>query len=93
MKRTILHAAAVVLLLLQCPEASAERNERRITRWAFTNSDKVEYSLPDFDDTKWKRVSIPHDWAISGPFNKEIDKQVVAIEQNGEKEATEKTGR
>lgn len=93
MKRTILHAAAVVLLLLQCPEASAERNERRITQWAFTNSDKVEYSLPDFDDTKWKRVSIPHDWAISGPFNKEIDKQVVAIEQNGEKEATEKTGR
>lgn len=29
-------------------------------------------------------VCIPHDWAISGPFDKEIDKQTVAIEQNGE---------
>ena len=38
-------------------------------------------------------VSIPHDWAISGPFDKKWDLQVVAIEQNGEKEATEKSGR
>lgn len=38
-------------------------------------------------------VRIPHDWAIDGPFDKNIDKQVVAIEQNGEKVATEKTGR
>lgn len=47
----------------------------------------------DFNDSKWQTVSVPHDWAISGPFDKEIDKQTVAIEQNGEKEATEKTGR
>ena len=38
-------------------------------------------------------VSIPHDWAISGPFDKKWDLQMVAIEQNGEKEATEKSGR
>lgn len=47
----------------------------------------------DFNDSKWQKVSVPHDWAISGPFDKEIDKQTVAIEQNGEKEASEKTGR
>lgn len=47
----------------------------------------------DFNDSKWQTVSVPHDWAIAGPFDKEIDKQTVAIEQNGEKEATEKTGR
>ena len=41
----------------------------------------------------WKQVKIPHDWAISGPFDKEHDKQVVAIVQDGEKAATEKTGR
>ncbi len=46
-----------------------------------------------FNDSKWQTVSVPHDWAIYGPFDKEIDKQTVAIEQNGEKEATEKTGR
>lgn len=40
-----------------------------------------------------KCVRVPHDWAISNPFDKEIDKQTVAIVQNGEKIATEKTGR
>ena len=41
----------------------------------------------------WENVRIPHDWAIKGPFDKDIDKQVVAIVQNGEKVASEKTGR
>jgi beta-galactosidase len=38
-------------------------------------------------------VCIPHDWAIAGPFEKKWDLQKVAIEQNGETEATEKSGR
>ena len=42
---------------------------------------------------KWQTVRVPHDWAISGPFDKKWDLQKVAIEQNGEKEATEKSGR
>ena len=41
----------------------------------------------------WEPVMIPHDWAISGPFDKKWDLQNVAIEQNGEKQATEKSGR
>lgn len=41
----------------------------------------------------WERVTVPHDWAIAGPFDKEIDKQIVAIVENGEKKAGEKTGR
>lgn len=45
------------------------------------------------DKQTWETVSVPHDWAISGPFDKKWDLQCVAIEQNGEKEATEKSGR
>ncbi len=45
------------------------------------------------DKVQWKKVNIPHDWAISGPFDKKWDLQTVAIEQNGEKTATEKSGR
>ena len=45
------------------------------------------------DNASWQQVSIPHDWAISGPFDKKWDLQVVAIEQNGEKEKSEKSGR
>ena len=45
------------------------------------------------DRQQWQTVSVPHDWAIGGPFDKKWDLQVVAIEQNGETEATEKSGR
>ncbi len=45
------------------------------------------------DQQNWQEVSVPHDWAISGPFDKKWDMQTVAIVQNGETEATEKTGR
>ena len=45
------------------------------------------------DRQTWQTVSVPHDWAISGPFDKKWDLQVVAIVQNGEKEPTEKSGR
>ena len=45
------------------------------------------------DGRNWQSVNIPHDWAIAGPFDKRWDLQTVAIEQNGEQEATEKSGR
>ena len=45
------------------------------------------------DSLHWQTVNIPHDWAISGPFDKKWDLQRVAITQNGEKQATEKSGR
>lgn len=45
------------------------------------------------DSLTWKTVTVPHDWAIHGPFDKKWDLQLVAIEQNGEKEKTEKSGR
>ena len=45
------------------------------------------------DGKEWIEVTVPHDWAIGGPFDKKWDLQMVAIEQNGEQEATEKSGR
>ena len=45
------------------------------------------------DGQSWQEVSVPHDWAICGPFDKKWDMQTVAIVQNGETEASEKTGR
>lgn len=43
--------------------------------------------------TKWQQVSVPHDWAISGPFDIQNDLQTVKVEQNGETKASLKTGR
>ena len=61
--------------------------------WQFQKGENSEAHLASFNDSNWETVSVPHDWAIYGPFDKEIDKQLVAIEQNKESKATEKTGR
>lgn len=29
----------------------------------------LEFVQPDFDDSDWEAVDLPHDWAIKGPFN------------------------
>ena len=86
-----------VLLLCGMQIAVAQRKETLLTEgWRFSRAENLpgtDAAQPKYNDSKWEEVRIPHDWAIAGPFDREIDKQVVAIEQNGEKEATEKTGR
>jgi beta-galactosidase len=61
--------------------------------WKFKKGANAQAYQINFNDKAWQKVTVPHDWAIYGPFDKEVDKQVVAIEQNGEKVPSEKTGR
>lgn len=39
--------------------------------WCFLLGDPAEAQSVDFDDTHWKPVLLPHDWAISGPIVKD----------------------
>lgn len=61
--------------------------------WKFHHGEAAGAEQPGYDDSRWEAVRIPHDWAIYGPFSDNNDRQTVRIEQNGEKEATTKTGR
>lgn len=75
-------------------QSLAQRNQITLNDgWKFSKGHFTDAAAPGFDDSKWQSVRVPHDWAISGPFDKEIDKQVTAITQNGETKPTEKTGR
>ncbi len=31
----------------------------------------VAYTRADFDDSGWRKIDLPHDWGITGPFNQE----------------------
>lgn len=81
------------LLLLHVTVAQVRVVTELGDQWKFSKGKNDQAFQVGFNDKKWQTVSVPHDWAIYGPFDKEIDKQTVAIEQNGEKVATEKTGR
>jgi len=82
----------VGVLVASCLVAQT-RIVRSMESWRFSRNDDPAASKQVYDDSKWQQVVVPHDWAIYGPFDKEIDKQVVKIVQNNEQEATEKTGR
>ncbi|MBO4772489.1 MAG: glycoside hydrolase family 2 protein, partial [Bacteroidales bacterium] len=90
MRKIFLLAAMLVAAI----GASAQSEEVLLLGgWKFQKGAAKGAEAAQYNDSKWQQVTVPHDWAISGPFDKEIDKQVVAIVQNGEQEATEKTGR
>lgn len=77
-----------------CQQMPAQRNETLLDKgWKFTKGDAAEASRTDYNDAKWENVTIPHDWAIYGPFDRSNDLQNVAITQNLENKASDKTGR
>ncbi|RYY10155.1 MAG: hypothetical protein EOO36_21040 [Cytophagaceae bacterium] len=88
------HLTAALLLAASLPTAAQSRQETLLTSdWKFTKGDQPDGAKPELNDAKWQTVRIPHDWAIAGPFDGKNDQQVVKIEQNGEQEATLKSGR
>ncbi|MBT2561059.1 DUF4982 domain-containing protein [Pedobacter sp. ISL-68] len=91
MKKILLPLFLVGIFYLN---AAAQRTEILLDEgWKFSKGNFPNAAEVTFNDTRWETISVPHDWAISGPFDKEIDKQVTAITQNGESKAAEKTGR
>ncbi|MEM7799948.1 MAG: sugar-binding domain-containing protein [Chloroflexota bacterium] len=39
--------------------------------WRFALGDHDSAYLPDFDDSSWRRLRLPHDWSIEFPFDQE----------------------
>lgn len=58
------------------------RSETLLTQWQFSR-----------DSAAWVNVTVPHDWAIEGPFDRSNDLQAVQVTQNFETAVTEHTGR
>ncbi|RNI28825.1 DUF4982 domain-containing protein [Rufibacter latericius] len=84
---------SLLLLVSQISFAQVREVTELTDNWKFRKGKNEQAFQVNFNDKGWQKVTVPHDWAIYGPFDKEVDKQVVAIEQNGEKVPSEKTGR
>lgn len=82
-----------VCVIMSCP-VWAQRSEQLLEKgWRFTKGDIKGAEASGFNDSEWEAVTIPHDWAIFGPFDRSHDLQNVAVAQNFETEASVKTGR
>ena len=92
MRKTL---SVITFLMLSVWTAFAQvRTEQYLEKgWRFTREDNPEFVKLDLNDSDWRKVTVPHDWAIEGPFSVDNDKQHVAIAQDGQKDALEHAGR
>lgn len=57
-----------------CTSAERVTDNRRqdfTADWTFHLGDDSAASRPDYDDTAWRILHLPHDWAIEGEFSKD----------------------
>lgn len=66
--QTVRTATAVALgLVLVTVGASAQRQRVSMdSAWRFTLGDPAGAERPGFDDHRWRRLDLPHDWSIEG---------------------------
>lgn len=58
------------------------RVEKELSSWQFSRNGDA-----------WQPVTVPHDWAIKGPFDKQWDRQFLGITQDGQRTPIWHTGR
>ena len=63
-----LHYSRLKPYLLPCANDFIKSGQKHI-RPAGNPGGEVAYVKPDFDDSSWRQLNLPHDWAIEGPFN------------------------
>ncbi len=70
----------LAVLLASASATAAPRSVLPLaTDWRFVKGDPEGAETPTLDDSTWQTVSVPHDWAIAGPF----DRDAKAAGENG----------
>src|ERR1039457_5617934 len=60
-----------ISLMSAWPLRADDQSRQRLTAdfgWKFIKGDMPDASKPDFDDAAWRKLDLPHDWSIEGPY-------------------------
>ena len=59
-----------IFLCVLCGLTSAQARDRQNfdRNWRFALADSIQMSQVDYDDSGWRLLDVPHDWAIEGDF-------------------------
>jgi beta-galactosidase len=58
-----------ILCGLTAIETQARQRRNFDADWLFTLGDSAQMSKPEYNDRHWRRLNLPHDWAIEGDFS------------------------
>ena len=68
MKRTTVCLVTGLMLTLMGLTAQARERQCFDKNWRFLLGDSAIMAMADFDDSSWRQLDVPHDWAIEGDF-------------------------
>lgn len=74
MTKSLLRISVCLLMILLLSGCGKEEGRERINfdrDWTFHLGDVTDAASPSFDDSDWRKLSLPHDWAIEGDFSKD----------------------
>jgi beta-galactosidase len=61
-----------IVLLAGCASGNSwRRGEDFNFDWKFTLGDDIAFAEPDYDDSGWRDLHLPHDWSVEGEFSAE----------------------
>lgn len=93
-------AVAIATLFSTMVTTASSRQEIRLSEgWRFSHesvtmkAEGAKVAAESYNDSSWEEVTIPHDWAIKGPFDESIDKQYKPVVEDGEEKPSWRTGR
>ena len=71
MRSTIKSFAVIAITLFTCFTASAQTRHRESfdSNWKFLLGNDSLAVAPEYNDSKWRTLNLPHDWSIEGAFN------------------------
>jgi len=62
-------ATVAVGVLIAAPTEPARITVSFDANWRFLKADSPGAEQPQFDDSAWRKLDVPHDWSIAGPFS------------------------
>ncbi len=67
----IVFVASLLVSVGLCQTASPRRYVPLTTEWTFHKGDVPGAEKMTFDDSRWRTVTVPHDWSIEGPYSEQ----------------------
>jgi beta-galactosidase len=71
MKRTLFLTTVLLVLVAGMLQAKPQFGKAVLfnNNWRFMLSDEKEGSSPTLDDSKWRKLDLPHDWSVEGTYS------------------------
>ena len=70
--KNIVNLLLCCILMMGCSSVVSPREEIDFNDgWRFHLGDVAEASDPSFDDSEWRELNLPHDWAVEGDFSQD----------------------